>query len=135
MEGLTIGQVAKGANVNIETIRYYEKMGLIPEPPRTESGYRLFSLEAIERIKFIKRAKELGFTLSEIKKLLDISDGQEFDCQDVQRFAFQKLKEIELKIHDLEKIKAILQDLSQKCPGQGPISECPILEELKEGGD
>ncbi|MFT9494452.1 MerR family transcriptional regulator [Anaerosolibacter sp.] len=135
MKGLTISQVAEGANVNIETVRYYEKLGLISKPPRTEAGYRQFPGEVIQRIKFIKRAQELGFTLSEVGKLLAVSDGGDFDCYDIQQFASKKLEEIEQKMRDLEKIKSILQSLSSKCPGQGsPVNKCPILEEFKEGG-
>ena len=135
MKGLTIGQVAKRANVNIETVRYYEKIGLFSAPLRTESGYRLFPPEVIERIKFIKRVQDLGFTLSEIKRLLTIADGEKFDCQEVQQFANQKIKEIESKITDLESIKSVLEEISKKCPGQGPVSLCPILEGFKKGGD
>ncbi len=135
MKRLTISQVAKGANVNVETIRYYEKLGLISKPPRTEAGYRQFPSEVIQRIKFIKRAQELGFTLLEVSKLLVVSDGGDYNCYDIQQFATKKLEEIEQKMRDLEKIKSILQDLSNKCPGQGsPINKCPILEEFKEGG-
>jgi MerR family mercuric resistance operon transcriptional regulator len=132
MKGLTISQVAKGADVNVETVRYYERIGLISKPPRTESGYRQFSVEVIQRIKFIKRAQELGFTLSEVKKLLCISDGQNYDCYYIQQFASKKIEEIQQKISDLEKIKSILYDLSKKCPGQGSTDKCPILEKFKE---
>lgn len=135
MKGLTIGKVAKEANVNIETVRYYERLGLISKPPRTESGYRQFPVEVVQRIKFIKRAQELGFTLLEVNKLLSVSDGKDYDCHDIQQFASKKLEEIEQKISDLEKIKSILYDLSKKCPGQGPLDKCPILEEFKEGSD
>lgn len=135
MKELKISQVAKEAGVNIETVRYYERLGLILVPPRTESGYRLFPSETVERIKFIKRAQDLGFTLSEIKILLVSSDNEDFDCREVQQFARQKLEEIESKIRSLEEIKSILQDLSNRCPGQGPISKCPIINEFREGGD
>ncbi|WP_238134241.1 Hg(II)-responsive transcriptional regulator [Calderihabitans maritimus] len=135
MKGLTISQVAKQVGVNVETVRYYERLGLISKPPRTESGYRLFPHEVIGRIKFIKRAQELGFTLSEINKLLGLADSENFDCHEVRQFASQKLREIESKIRDLEKIKIVLQDLSSRCPGQGSISQCPIIETLSgEGG-
>jgi MerR family mercuric resistance operon transcriptional regulator len=135
MKGLTIGKVAKEANVNIETVRYYERLGLISKPPRTESGYRQFPVEVVQRIKFIKRAQELGFTLLEVNKLLSVSDGKDYDCHDIQQFASKKLEEIEQKISDLEKIKSILYDLSKKCPGQSPLDKCSILEEFKEGSD
>lgn len=137
MKGLSISQVAKECNVNIETIRYYEKRGLIPEPPRSESGYREFPVKVIERIKFIKRAQELDFTLTEIQKLIRISENDEsFSSQEVQQFALQKLDEIDTKLRDLEKVRFVLLDLSERCSGKGPICECPIIQSLsKEGED
>ena len=137
MNGLLISEVAKKSKVNIETVRYYERRRLIPEPPRTESGYRVFSLETVERIKFIKRSQELGFTLDEIKKLLAITEYEEhYDSEEILDFTTQKIREIELKINDLEKIKSTLVDLSIQCPGSGnPICSCPIIETLSKGGE
>ncbi len=135
MKGLTIGQVAKEANVNIETVRYYERFGLISKPPRTDSGYRQFPIEVIQRIKFIKRAQELGFTLLEVNKLLAISDGNDFDSHDIRQFASQKLEEIGKTISDLRKIESILYDLFNKCTGQGPLDKCPILEKFSKGDE
>ena len=135
MKGLTISELAKNAGVNIETIRYYERLGLIQEPPRTESGYRIFPPEVIQRIRFIKRSQDLGFSLSEINKLLNMTESESFGCREVRQFASQKLKEIELKIRDLQSIKSVLQDLSNRCPGQGPVHNCPIVERLSEGGE
>ena len=131
MNGLTISELAKNAGVNIETIRYYERLGLISEPPRTESGYRIFSPEVIQRIKFIKRSQDLGFSLSEINKLLTLTESEGFSCWEVRQFASQKLEEIELKIRDLQNIKSVLQDLSSKC-SEGSINGCPIIERLLE---
>lgn len=131
MEGLTIGQVAYEASVNIETIRYYERLGLIPEPPRTESGYRIFSPEVVHRIRFIKHSQDLGFTLAEIRKLLTLTDSENYSCWEVQQFASQKLEEIEIKILNLQNIKNILQDLLSKC-GEGQFNGCPIIEKLSE---
>lgn len=137
MNGLLISEVAKKSKVNIETVRYYERRRLIPEPPRTESGYRVFSLEIVERIKFIKRSQELGFTLDEIEKLLAITEDEEqYDSEEILDFTTQKIREIELKINDLEKIKSTLVDLSIQCPGSGnPICRCPIIETLSKGGE
>lgn len=132
---MKISDIAKEAGVNIETIRYYERLGLISEPPRTETGYRLFPPEVIQRIKFIKRSQDLGFTLSEIHKLLSMTDSESFDCREVWQFASQKLQEIELKIRDLQSMRTILLDLSSRCPGQGPINSCPIVERLSKGGE
>lgn len=136
MEGLTISQLAKACAVNIETIRYYERRGLIPEPPRNQSGYRTFPEEMIKDIQFIKRTQNLGFTLDEIKKLLNASKDEEgqFHSGEIYEFAANKIKEIETKIHHLQQMKALLEDLAEKCPGSGaPTSECPIIQNLNEG--
>ncbi|MBV5134025.1 MerR family transcriptional regulator [Staphylococcus epidermidis] len=132
MEGLTISQVAKEANVNIETIRYYERRGLISEPPRTESGYRKFPHEVIQDIQFIKRTQDLGFTLEEVKNLLAASNDEKFRSEEMHDFATSKMKEIETKIHDLHQMKALLEDLVEKCPGSGVSKgECPIIKNFK----
>jgi Hg(II)-responsive transcriptional regulator len=130
LKGLSISKVAKKANINLETVRYYEKRGLIPEPPRTETGYRIYSGEYVDRIKFIKRAQELGFTLGEILELLKISEGGH-DAQTVKEFTSKKIREITGKINDLQRIKGTLQKLSDECPGPGiPSNECPIIQDL-----
>lgn len=130
LAGLTISKVAKQANINLETVRYYEKRGLIPEPPRRESGYRIYSEEYVDRIKFIKRAQELGFTLDEIKQLLKISEGGH-DAQTVKDFTSEKIAEITCMINDLLRIKSTLKKLSDDCPGSGaPSNKCPIIQAL-----
>lgn len=132
MKGLTISKVANQANINLETIRYYEKRGLIPEPPRTESGYRMYSLETVDRIKFIKRAQELGFTLNEIEQLLDISEGGH-DALTVKNFTSEKIKEVNEKINDLIQIKNTLEVLLRDCPADNtPTNKCPIVQALKK---
>ncbi len=132
MKNLTRGQLAKKAEVNPETVRYYEKMGLLPKAQRTESGYRLFSEEDVKRIKFIKRAKELGFTLKEIKELLELRFETQGECQEVRKLAEEKLIDVEKKIQDLEKIKEILQDLVNQCPNEGSILQCPIITSIEK---
>ncbi|OHX41345.1 MerR family transcriptional regulator [Cytobacillus oceanisediminis] len=135
MKGLTRSQVAKAANVNIETIRYYERRGLISEPPRNDSGYRIFPQEVIQDIEFIKRAQDLGFTLEEIKDLLVASNGdEEFHSEEIHDFAAGKIEEIEKKIRDLNDMKFLLEGLVEKCPGSGvPKDQCPIMKKLSEG--
>jgi MerR family mercuric resistance operon transcriptional regulator len=132
MSSLTIGQLASATHVGVETIRYYERRGLLPEPPRRESGYRQFPLEAVQRIRFIKRAQNLGFSLKEISRLLALSDGQEARCEDVRQFAVEKVREIETKIDHFSRLKEILSDLVGKCQGKGPLTDCPIIESLTE---
>ena len=138
MKPLTIGQVAKRTRVNIETVRYYERRGLIPPPPRRESGYRQFSQGTVARIRFIKRAQEVGFTLKEITELLSLRVDPETSCADIKGKAEGKLREVEQKIEELNRMKRALVRLKAACRGRGPTSECPILEALgseKEGDD
>ena len=130
MEKLSIGELAKRANVNVETIRYYERRGLIPEPPRNKSGHRLYSQGAVTRTDFIKRCKALGFSLKEIVELLALRVTPESTCADMKSRVEVKISDVEMKISDLNQIRDGLYRLSQKCTGNGPIGKCPILEEL-----
>ncbi len=125
-----IGELADKCGVNKETIRYYERKGLIPEPDRTESGYRMYSQQIINRMNFIKRMQELGFTLSEIDKLLGVVDRNEAKCRDMYDFTVLKIEDIQCKIEDLKKIEKMLTDLKERCPENKDIYECPILETL-----
>lgn len=131
MKKLTIGRLAKKMQINVETIRYYERKGLIPEPPRSESGYRLYSQEAILRIQFIRNAKKLGFSLKEISKLLSLRINPDAPCIEVRKRAEVKIAEIEEKIQILRRMKEILGGLIAVCSGNGPLSKCPILEALE----
>lgn len=129
--GLTIGQVAKGAGVVVETIRYYERQGLIEPPPRRASGYRVYPESVIRRLLFIRRAKELGFSLREIKELLSLRQEPAATCSDVKERAQAKMADIEARINDLVKMKEALARLTETCPGKGPLSVCPILDALE----
>lgn len=130
MRNLTIGHLARKAQVNVETIRYYERRGLIPKPPRRESGYRQYSEDAVSRIQFIKRAKELGFSLKEILELLSLRVDPNTTCGDVKSRAEAKIAEVEEKMMALQRIKKALTKLTALCRGSGPTSECPIIEAL-----
>ncbi len=132
MECLTIGKLAKKAQVNIETIRYYERRGLISRPPRPPSGYRQYPDETFKRIDFIKRAKELGFSLKEIGDLLSLRVDPTTSCSDIKIRTETKIEDIEEKIKTLQKMKYALVDVSRACSGRGPVSECPILEALEK---
>lgn len=127
---LTTGQLAKKAGVNIETVRYYERRGLIPEPPRRDSGHRQYSQDAIARIQFIKHAKELGFSLKEIDELLSLRVNPDTTCADVKKRTEAKIIDIEEKLLSLQRIKRALTKLAEECRGRGPTSECPILDAL-----
>jgi MerR family mercuric resistance operon transcriptional regulator len=131
METLTIGQLAKSANVNLETVRYYERKGLLPKPSRNESGYRQYSLNDVKRIGFIKRTQALGFSLKEISELLSLRTESGSTCGDVKRRVDAKIADVEEKMVSLQEIKEALVKLSVRCTGQGPIGECPILETLE----
>lgn len=130
MEGLTIGQLAREAGVNSETIRFYERRGLIPKPPRPATGYRRYPPETVRRVRFIRHAKELGFSLKEILELLSLRLDPETTCIEVKRRAEDKLRDIEGKIQALQGMRGVLAELAGACKGRGPLSECPILEAL-----
>ncbi len=132
MENLTVGKLAKEVGINIETVRYYENIKLLPKPKRTESGYRLYSEIDIDRLKFIKKSQQLGFTLNEIKELLFLRIDKNTTCHDLKIMAEQKIDEIDFKIKELKKIKKALETLASQCSGKGPKSECPILENLEK---
>ena len=131
MKNLTIGQVAKRTQVNIETVRYYERRGLIPPPPRRESGYRQFSEDTVARIRFIKNSQEVGFTLKEISQLLSLRVNSKKTSADIKMRTEGKISEVEKKIHALNRMKKALVKLRSTCRGHGPTSECPILEALE----
>ncbi|MCK5656361.1 MAG: MerR family transcriptional regulator [Syntrophobacteria bacterium] len=131
METLSIGQLAKKAEVNIQTVRYYERRGLLPDPPRRESGYRQYSLSDLARLRFIKHAKELGFSLRETMELLTLRVDPNTTCTNVKKRAEAKLVDVEDKILALQRIKEALTHLVGLCRGRGPTSECPILEALE----
>jgi MerR family mercuric resistance operon transcriptional regulator len=126
-----IGELADKCGVNKETIRYYERLGLIPEPERTEKGYRMYSQQTVDRLHFIKRMQELGFTLNEIDKLLGVVDrDDEAKCRDMYDFTILKIEDIQRKIEDLKRIERMLMDLKERCPENKDIYECPIIETL-----
>ncbi|MFB3068802.1 MAG: MerR family DNA-binding protein [Acidobacteriota bacterium] len=126
----TIGEIAKRSGLGLETIRFYERKGLIEEPPRTDSGYRQFPEDVVVRIRFIRRAKELGFKLSEISELLSLRVDPDTTCADVRTQTELKITDVEEKIRALQGIKTALKKLSGSCVGTGPTSECPILDAL-----
>ena len=132
MKNMTIGKLAKRCGVGVETIRFYERKGLIEEPHRSESRYRQYPEETARRVRFIKRAKELGFTLKEIRGLLELRIRPEATCGDVRNQAEEKIADIEQRIVMLQKMKQALARLTVACSGRGPISQCPILEAMED---
>ncbi len=130
MNGLTIGEVAERAKVHIETLRYYERRGLVERPLRSASNYRLYPEDAVRRVRFIKRAQELGFSLKEIKELLSLRAAPEAECGEIRAHAEAKIKDIDEKVGALMAMKSALSTLVTGCSGQGPLTDCPILESL-----
>jgi len=131
---LTIGQEASAADVNIQTIRYYERRCLFPSPRRTPAGYRTFGTDAVRRLRFIKQAQALGFSLKEIRELLRLRVDPRRSCGDVRARAEAKLADIDEKIRGLDAMKKTLARFIAACSGRGPVSACPILEALDEEG-
>ena len=127
---LTIGQLARRADVGVETVRFYEREGLLKEPARRPSGYRQYDEIVVDRLRFIRRAKQLGFTLKEIKELLSLRLDPATTCADVKSRAEAKLDDIAAKIRTLQRMKRALVKLTKACGGHGAASECPILEAL-----
>jgi len=134
MKTFSSGQLAKKAGVHIETIRFYERRGLIPKMPRTGSGYRTFSDESVTRIQFIKGAQMVGFTLKEIQDLFSLRVDPKTSCGNIKKRAEIKISEIDSKILALKKMRKALFRLKHSCRGRGPTSECPILEALDRRG-
>lgn len=131
---LKIGDVAERGGVNLQTIHYYEREGLLPEPLRLASGYRMFPESAVRRVRFIRRAQELGFSLAEIRDLLSLRENAEAGAQDMRERARAKVTDIEEKIRTLRAMKNALNALAESCPGCGPLSEWPILDALDTKG-
>jgi MerR family copper efflux transcriptional regulator len=131
MDGLTIGEVAERAGVHIETLRYYERRGLVAKPPRTLSNYRRYPQDAVRRVRFIKRAQEIGFSLKDIKELLSLQAAPEAGCAEVRAHAEAKIKAIDEKIGTLRAMKHALSTLVRECLGEGPLTDCPILQSLE----
>lgn len=131
---LTIGRVANAVGVNIQTIRYYERLGLLNPTARRPSGYRLYGDEEIRRLRFIKNAQALGFTLHEITELLNLRVRSSAQCGAVQRKAQAKLVQVERKVRDLQALARSLRSLIRDCQDGQPTNHCPILQSLEHNG-
>jgi MerR family mercuric resistance operon transcriptional regulator len=136
MSYLTRGQLAERAEVGVETIRYYERRGLLRrgllfQPERSNSGYRQFPPDVVERLRFIQKAQRLGFSLEEIKELLSLRIDPESSCENVRRRVEGKIAEIEEKVKVLRRMRRALVKQTEACEGSAPVTECPILEALE----
>ena len=131
---MNIGEIAALAGVPAATVRYYEKRGLIAEPPRTDSGYRKYGADTAKRLRFIKRAQELGFTLDDIRELLELRVDDPAACSVVETKTRDKLAQVERMVRELTRMQDVLEGLVDSCRSHHPTAECPILEALAEEG-
>lgn len=129
---LTIGRVAAAAGVNVQTIRYYERRGLLPSPSRTPAGYRQYSGDAIDRLRFIRHAQELGFPLADVQELLALQVRRNVACTPVEKAVRRQIDRVQSKILSLRRIEQTLQQLASACATRRPTTSCPILEALEE---
>ena len=132
MEMLLIGQVARRAGVGVETVRFYERQGLLEEPQRRASGYRQYPEQVVTRIRFIKRAQQLGFSLKEITELLLLRVDGQTSCDEVRQHTEAKIAEVERKLGELQRMRQALLQVHALCTGQGPRSRCPMLDALDQ---
>lgn len=132
---LTIGDVAKQAGVGVETIRFYERKGLVDQPARPGSAFRRYDDQTPRRIRFIRHAQELGFSLREIRELLDLRIDPAVSCADVKAKALAKVSEVEAKLASLARMRDTLVSITRSCSGEGPTSDCPILDAIEEQSD
>ncbi len=129
--GYAIGEMSRRTGVNIETIRYYERISLMPKPDRTEGGNRQYNYDQLKRLSFIKSSRELGFSIDEIRALLEMADRNDFTCGEVHNLTIAHLTSVRGKIKALQKLELALVGMAAEC-SQGDVPECPILETLFE---
>lgn len=129
-----IGAMSRETGVNIETIRYYEKIGLMPKPPRTVGGNRQYAHDHLMRLSFIRKSRDLGFSIAEIRSLLGMVDQQDVSCGDVHRLTVRHLETVRDKIAALEQLETALEGMAAKC-ARGDVPDCPIIDTLFEQGD
>lgn len=128
-KGMKRAQLARQTGCNLETIRYYEKISLMPDPPRTASGYRVYDNSHVERLRFILRGRELGFSIDELRGLLSLVDRGTQTCAEVKLLTDQHLEDVRAKIKDLKRIEKVLAATAAQCSGE-QVPECPVLEAL-----
>jgi DNA-binding transcriptional MerR regulator len=129
-ERLTIGDLAKATDTKAVTIRYYEQAGLLPAPPRTAGNYRAYGGEHLRRLRFIRRCRDLGFTLDQVRDLLRLSSSEDYACAEVDRITAAHLSAIETKVADLGRLAGELRRIASQCPGNGRIADCRIIDAL-----
>jgi MerR family mercuric resistance operon transcriptional regulator len=131
--GMAIGKLSERTGCHIETIRYYERIGLLPNPPRTEGGHRMYGPDHLKRLTFIRRTRDLGFSLEDVRGWLRLVDGGAYSCAEVRTMTLDHVAEIRRKIADLRKMESVLEDMAAECEG-GDVPDCPIIEALFQAG-
>lgn len=131
-EELTIGALSRASGCNVETIRYYERIGLVPPPPRSAGGHRIYGEGDVKRLAFVRRCRELGFNLEEVKSLLALVESGRYTCEEVKAITLNHLADVRRKLRDLERMAAVLERTARACEG-GQSADCPIVEALYEG--
>jgi MerR family mercuric resistance operon transcriptional regulator len=129
--GLGIGETARRSGCNIETVRYYERIGLLPEPPRSAGGHRLYGGDAVRRLGFIRRARQLGFAVDDIRSLLRLVDGKAVSCAKVLTVVDRQREDVRRRLADLKRIQSVLSEMAATCDG-GDVPDCPIIDALFE---
>ncbi len=133
-ETMGVGELAARSGVKSETVRYYEKAGLMPEPPRSPGGHRLYRREHLKRLSFIRRARELGFPIRQVRELLNFIDEPAHTCGEVKGMAMRQAREVQRKIDDLQRLRDALNQMAARCNGGGySIENCPIIDALFDG--
>src|SRR5437762_480706 len=129
VDGFSIGALSKRSAVNIETIRYYEKIGVMPKPGRSGGGYRIYGQDDLRRLSFVRRSRELGFSLGEVRGLLKLVDGGRYTCAEVKTITLEHLDDVRHKIADLRRLEQTLAGVAAKCRG-GKVPKCPVIDAL-----
>ncbi len=132
VQRMTRSVIAERTGVNIETVRYYERIGLLPAPPRSEGGHRIYDEDLLRRLNFIRRCRELGFTLDEVRGLLLLVDGGDYTCGEVEVLTIAHLGKVRRKLADLKRMEKVLREMIARCEG-GEVPECPVIEALFRG--
>lgn len=126
---MMIGEVSRRTGCNIETIRYYERIGVLPQPPRSKGGHRVYGESHLKRLAFVRRARGLGFTQQEVRGLLELVDGGDFTCGEIKEIALAHADEVRQKISDLQRMENVLSNMAAECDG-GTVPDCPIIDAL-----
>lgn len=131
---MSIGALSKRTGCNVETIRFYERIGIMPKPARTQGGHRVFTQDHLKRLTFVRRSRELGFTLDQVRNLLSLVDSDDYTCDEVKKMTLEHMGDVRYKIADLRKLERVLNDMVSQCD-RGAVPDCPVVDALFETRD